>query len=188
MAGELSYLIGRAAGFTNQKPKHTRPDGRQPYVLLHEATGAVAPGAQEILHAAQERAEARAQSEAQEQVMVTTTGRMPALEGNAFSSLRDGGVSALGHEYQQRMVSLLRRYPGGDLSRLDWMVLKDLAKAHPEASQQSLLRAMREGSPRLGERKIGHVEDYVVRTTTKVLRDLEVQQAHVRVQRADRGR
>lgn len=36
---------GRLAGFTNQKPPHTRDDGRQPYVLAHDCPGQVATAA-----------------------------------------------------------------------------------------------------------------------------------------------
>lgn len=40
-----SYRYGRLAGFTNQKPQHTRGDGRQPYVLAHDCPGQVATAA-----------------------------------------------------------------------------------------------------------------------------------------------
>ena len=39
-----SQHYGRLAGFTNQKPKHTRA-GRQPYVLAHDCSGQVAAAA-----------------------------------------------------------------------------------------------------------------------------------------------
>lgn len=39
------HRYGRLAGFTNQKPQHTRDDGRQPYVLAHDCHGQVATAA-----------------------------------------------------------------------------------------------------------------------------------------------
>ena len=54
---------GRLAGFTNRKPAHTRPDGRQPYVLLHDVGGKLAPAAGEVLARAQERLAEQQQGE-----------------------------------------------------------------------------------------------------------------------------
>jgi len=55
-----------------------------------------------------------------------------------------------------------------DLSRLDWMVMRDMARSYPDASQLELMQAMRQGSPRLDERKAGHVDDYIICTIAKV--------------------
>lgn len=53
---------GRLAGFTNQKPEHTRADGQQPDVRLTEARGGNAPAAAAaVLAKAQERFEERLQ-------------------------------------------------------------------------------------------------------------------------------
>jgi len=74
----------------------------------------------------------------------------------------------------------LDRYPNAaltDLHRLDWMVTRDLARAHPEASKEDLMRAIGEGSPRIDERKKGHVYDYAERTTRYVLLDPDVERA-----------
>ncbi len=54
-AEELSYLNGRLAGLTNRKPSWVQPDGRYPYVLLHESSGQPAARAGELLEAAAER-------------------------------------------------------------------------------------------------------------------------------------
>ena len=54
-AEELSYLNGRLAGLTNRKLSRVQPDGRSPYVLLHESGGGTAPRAGELLEAAAER-------------------------------------------------------------------------------------------------------------------------------------
>ncbi len=55
------------------------------------------------------------------------------------------------------------------------MVTRDLARAHPEADKEALMRAIREGSPRIEERKRGHVYDYAERTTRYVLLDPDVE-------------
>jgi len=89
-------------------------------------------------------------------------------------------VSPLGREYAHRAQRLLERYPNAaltDLHRLDWMVTRDLARAHPEAGKEALMRAIGEGSPRIEERKRDHVYDYAERTTRYVLMDPDVERA-----------
>ena len=163
--------MGRLAGFTNQKPERAWLDGRQPYVVLRHASGERAPQAPQILAWARDQA---------------TQGRRGAAEkrgGGAGESLQEragrrvafsrppagaGPVSPLGREYAHRAQRLLERYPNAaltDLHRLDWMVTRDLARAHPEATKEDLMRAIGEGSPRIDERKRGHVYDYAERTT-----------------------
>jgi len=91
-----------------------------------------------------------------------------------------GPVSPLGREYAHRAQRLLERYPNAaltDLHRLDWMVTRDVARAHPEAGKEDLMRAIGEGSPRIEERKRGHVYDYAERTTRYVLLDPAVERA-----------
>ncbi len=89
-------------------------------------------------------------------------------------------MSPLGRKYAHRARRLLERYPNAaltDLHRLDWMVTRDLARAHPEADKEDLMRAIQEGSPRIDERKQGHVYDYAERTTRYVLMDPDVERA-----------
>ncbi|MFM7220266.1 MAG: DNA-primase RepB domain-containing protein, partial [Nodosilinea sp.] len=50
--------FGRLAGFTNRKPVHMRSSG-SPYVLAHDCDGLIAPNAQDILHQAQTRLQAK---------------------------------------------------------------------------------------------------------------------------------
>jgi len=177
--------MGRVAGFTNRKEEHRQPDGRYPYVRLRDASGDRATEAPAIL--------ARARDEA-------TQGRRGAAGdhgdgGGGAESPRDqavrrsaftrppagaGPVSALGREYAHRVQRLLERYPNAaltDLHRLDWMVTRDVARAHPEARKEDLMRAIGEGSPRIEERKRGHVYDYAERTTRYVLLDPDVERA-----------
>jgi len=87
---------------------------------------------------------------------------------------------AMGREYAHRAQLLLERYPNAaltDLHRLDWVVTRDVARAHPEASKEDLMRAIGEGSPRIEERKRGHIYDYAERTTRYVLLDPDVGRA-----------
>ncbi len=147
---------GRLAGFTNRKPARQRPDGRYPYVLLREASGATALDALEGLLAAARKEKAV----------------------NASLSLSDGsrrafqavlGPPAL--NYAQRAEWLLNRYRDIDYSRLDWMVCRDLAGSSLAVDQEYLEQALRDGSPHLAERKVAHIDEYVRRTAEKVLQD-----------------
>ncbi len=150
---------GRLAGFTNRKEAHTRADGRQPYVLLREARGRCAPAGEAALG----RAGAR--------VAMREGVAKAAREAAALSRTGGGGVrsDALEKEYRERAAGLCARYPDVDVSRVDWAVTRDLAVAYPAADAGMLMAALRAGSPRLEERKGGHIEDYAARTVGKVL-------------------
>jgi len=155
---------GRLAGFTNRKNKHQRPDGTYPLVLLRAATGSMAPAGARFLHAARDR---------------LTAGRAPTASGGGATAhalaailvpnIDGGDVSPLGLLYRREAEWLLQRYPGADLSKMDWMIILSLARAFTDADGAELARAMVEGSPRLAERKAGHLTDYVARTVAKAL-------------------
>jgi len=188
--GDLSSAnwrhMGRVANFTNRKDEHTQPDGRHPYARLHAAGGGRAPEAPAILARARERATQNRRGAAGERDAADAAGAEPARDQaarrSAFSRPPAGGgpVSPLGREYAHRAQRLLERYPNAaltDLHRLDWMVTRDVARAHPEAGKEDLMRAIGEGSPRIEERKRGHVYDYAERTTRYVLLDPDVGRA-----------
>jgi len=171
--------MGRLAGFTNRKEEHRQPDGRYPYVRLRDAGGervAVAPA---VLDRARDQATQGRRAAAEKSGGVA--GESPQERAGrrvAFSRPPAGPVSPLGREYAHRAQRLLERYPNAaltDLHRLDWMVTRDLARAHPEAGKEDLMRAIGEGSPRIEERKRGHVYDYAERTTRYVLLDPDVE-------------
>jgi len=173
--------MGRLAGFTNRKEEHRQPDGRYPYVRLRDDGGARAPEAPTILAWARDEATQGRRAAVEKGAGVEgespqeRTGRR-----TAFSRPPAGPVSPLGREYAHRARRLLERYPNAaltDLHRLDWMVTRDLARAHPEADKDALMRAIREGSLRIDERKKGHVYDYAERTTRYVLMDPDVERA-----------
>ena len=182
--GDLSSAnwrhMGRLAGFTNRKEEHRQPDGRYPYATLRDTARARAADAPAILARAR-AADARGRRAATDRTTadVEAPGER-AGQRVAFSRSPAGAgpVSPLGREYAHRAQRLLERYPNAaltDLHRLDWMVTRDLARAHPEADKEALMRAIREGSPRIDERKRGHVYDYAERTTRYVLLDPDVE-------------
>jgi len=187
--------MGRVAGFTNRKEEHRQPDGRYPYVRLRDASGDRATEAPAILARARDEATQGRRAAAEKGAGVE--GESPQERTGrriAFSRPSAGPVSPLGREYAHRAQRLLERYPNAaltDLHRLDWMVTRDLARAHPEADKEDLMRAIGEGSPRIEERKRGHVYDYAERTTRYVLLDPAVERARgeaVRVATRERDR
>jgi len=187
--------MGRLAGFTNQKKEHTQPNGRHPYARLHDAGGVRAPEAPAILDRARAQATQSRRAGAGERDGAEPP-RDQAARREAFPRPPAGGgpVSPLGREYAHRAQRLLERYPNAaltDLHRLDWMVTRDVARAHPEARKEDLMRAIGEGSPRIEERKRGHVYDYAEHTTRYVLLDPDVERARgeaTRVATGDRDR
>jgi len=187
--------MGRLAGFTNRKEEHTQPDGRHPYARLHDAGGERAADAPAILARAQVRATQSRRAAAGERDDAEPP-RDQAARREAFPRPPAGAgpVSPLGREYAHRAQRLLARYPNTaltDLHRLDWMVTRDLARAHPEADKDALMRAISEGSPRIEERKKGRVYDYAERTTRYVLMDPDVERVRgefVRTANRDRDR
>lgn len=174
-----SRHYGRLAGFTNQKPAHTR-DGRQPYVLAHECPGQVAAAAPAYLERIDQVLDrAAAQQERQRR-----------LEAAERAPERVFGHDPLG-EYRRQLKRLLGRYgASADLSRLDWMIATDMAKSG-RFTVQDIERGLREGSPHIESRKAGHIEDYARRTAEKAWNAPEVQQhrqAQEKARQAQRAR
>ena len=132
-----------------------------------------------LLAGAQERA-AQGHRAATDRPTGAESPRERAARREAFARPPADPVSPLGRECRHRVQRLLERYPNAaltDLHRLDWRVTRDLARAHPEADKEALMRAIREGSPRIAERKRGHVHDYAERTARYVLMDPDVERA-----------
>jgi len=155
---------GRLAGFENRKPRHRRPDSTYPVVLLRAALGGEAPARARFLQAARERLLSVRVPAA------GTRGAVPfALAAIVVPSTGGGAVSPLGQLYRREVERLLQRYPSADISKMDWMIVLSLARAFTDAEGAELARAMVEGSPRLAERKAGHLADYVARTVAKAL-------------------
>ena len=159
-----SRHYGRLAGFTNQKPQHTR-DGRQPYVLARDCTGNAAAAAPALL----ERIE---QSLDMAEVQKERKTRLEAIQAVSTGRKTYDPVC----EYQRQAQRLVKQYGDkADLSRMDWMIATDMAKSG-NWMQQDIEKGIREASPALESRKAGHIEDYAKRTAKKAWAAPEVQQ------------
>ncbi|NHZ45018.1 DNA topoisomerase [Massilia sp. CCM 8693] len=159
-----SKHYGRLAGFTNQKPKHTR-DGRQPYVLAHECTGKAATAAPALLERVEQGLDkAGAQKERQRRL-------------EAIQAANPGyGSYDPTREYQRQAQRLMAKYgDDADLSRMDWMIAQDMAKGG-RFTVQDIEKGIRECSPNVESRKAGHIEDYARRTAEKAWNAPETQQ------------
>lgn len=156
--------FGRLAGFTNRKPEHRRPDGRCPWVLCHGARGRLARRGPELVqHALQQRDAARDAAERARRL-------------DAARTLEDGRIFGRDpdpvREYRRQLKVLLARYGEHlDVSRADYMIVRDMARRGYAADQ--IRQALLEASPDLAHRKSGHVEDYVARTVRKVMEEEE---------------
>ena len=175
-----SHHYGRLAGFTNQKPKHTKED-RQPYVLAHESSGEVAKAAPELLEQIREWVD-------KESAKKERQGRIAALDSYRQPSY---GRRDADEEYQRQAKNLLERYgKEADFSRVDWMIAKDMVKSG-RYSAEGIAKAIEKHSPHVESRKAGHVEDYARRTVQKAWDAPEVassRQVQQQEQKRDRRR
>ena len=177
-----SRHYGRLAGFTNQKPQHTRDD-RQPYVLAHDCPGKVATAAPAYLEHIRDRLD---RAEAQKE-------RQKRLEALQVAPLVHGGHTPT-QEYQKQAQRLLVRFgDGADLSRMDWMIAQDMAKSG-RFTVQDIEKGIRECSPNVESRKAGHTEDYYAKRTaanawhsTEVQQHRQEQQAQTQERQAQRS-
>jgi len=189
---------GRLAGLTNRKPSRVQPDGRYPYVLLHESGGGTAPRAGELLEAAAERLR---RLERQTEALQADEARLLARVAGSYDAGRGGAslspapqrgavIGDLAMEYRRHAERLIARYPHADMSRLDYAVLRDLAMRRPDTTRHALDQALRLGSPNVARRKTNArwLTAYVEHTTTAVLLNPEVQRARAAYQREQGGR
>ncbi|MDD4885336.1 MAG: RepB family DNA primase [Thiomonas sp.] len=155
--------FGRLAGFTNQKPQHTR-NHRQPYVLAHACSGTIARAAPAYLEQIAQRLDKAAAEQERRK------------RRDALQSARPGAGQGPLQEYQRQAQRLLAQYGAdADLSRVDWMVATDMAKSG-RFTLQDIETGIREGSPNVDSRKAGPVEDYARRTAAKAWSDPGVRQ------------
>lgn len=167
-----SRHYGRLAGFTNQKPQYSR-SGQQPYVLAHECPGKAARSASEAL-------ERMGQYLGKVEAQKTRETRLAALKQAFVPAYPHSPI----HEYQRQAKRLLDRYGvSTDLSRMDWMISTDMAKSG-RFSQQDIENAIRECSPNVESRKIGHTDDYARRTAEKAWNTPDVAECRRQAERA----
>jgi hypothetical protein len=176
-----SRHYGRLAGFTNQKPQHTR-GGRQPYVLAHDCPGKAARAALASLERIEQHLDrAAAQKEREKRLEALETAK-PGGYGSQYDPVK---------EYQRQAQRLMQRYgKEADFSRLDGMIATDMAKSG-RFTVQDIEKGIRECSPNVESRKAGHVEDYARRTAAKAWAAPEVQahrQEQERKRQAQRSR
>ena len=156
---------GRLAGFTNRKPEHIQKNGKSPFVLMESYHGKSAPEASELLREAQKRVEAAKVPEVSQ-----GTSQRITVPTNAPSE-----AATQARDWFEQNWQHYRAEFGPDESRVDWHMCKAIAKAGHEP--ETVAYALRHGSPNLDERKKGHIDDYVSRTTGKVMELEEVVRA-----------
>jgi hypothetical protein len=149
---------GRLAGFTNPKQKHTR-NGLQPYVLAHDCPGHVATAGRDYAESIKKALDKEAADKARQE-------RLDAIKAAQVQTTTQQHLDAV-NEYRRQAKRLLKRYgKDANLSKLDWMIASDMAKSgHYSASD--IARAIKEASPNIEQRKVGHIEDYTILTATK---------------------
>lgn len=156
--------FGRLAGFTNRKPIHLDERGRSPYVLAHECNRHTTDQGQQVVQQAREQVRQAELKAAQQH----------RLEAARTAPERVYGRDPVG-EYQRQLKRLLAHYgPSADLSRVDWMICKDMALKGYDA--QALTQALEQASPELPARKLGHEHDYIERTINQIIALPDVQQ------------
>jgi len=175
-----SRHYGRLAGFTNQKPEHTR-NCKQPFVLARDCLGKAAGAAPALLESIGQLIDRQGAEKERE-------GRLEAIR-----AVRQGhGGHDPVREYQRQAQRLMTKYGDkADLSRMDWMIATDMAKSG-RFTEQDIEKGLRECSPNIESRKAGHIEDYARRTAAKAWDAPEVQahrqeQAQTRQAERDRG-
>ena len=157
-------LYGRLAGFTNQAPEHAR-EGRQPYVLAHDCPGRVAMAALALLERIdQVLAEAAAREERQRRLEGIRT-------AEAGQAMHDPV-----HEYRRQAQRYLGQHGvKADFGRMDEAIAGEMAK-NSRFTLGDIERGIREGSPNVESRKVGHTEEYAKRTAEKAWAAPEAQQ------------
>ena len=156
---------GRLAGFTNQKEKYTREDGKKPFVKLIEAVQRVATKGAELLERVREYLVEREKTRRVEHIK---TYRLP--QGRELFRQRTPA-----EEYQYEAKKILEKPPLNqdntvDYSRVDYRVAGRLLEQGYDKEQTK--QALREASPHLADRKVAHLEDYLERTVNKAQEEL----------------
>lgn len=158
-----AHHYGRLGGFTNQKEQHMDKYGRQPWVLVRDSNGKVAPAGKELVHAAGKSIEH--QNEKQRQVKAQAKER----------SLEFRGLRKPDAFYKSQMQSLSRRFD--DKSRCDFIAAKNMAMEG--YSRREISDAMRNNSPDIEQRKGRNADQYVDRTVGKAMDLPEVKEARI---------
>lgn len=146
-----AHHFGRLAGFTNRKPEYVGSKGF-PFVLLRESRGVECGQSQALIDRAGRRWEARQRLD------------MPRFIRDEMA--RNEGVADYSELYQNVRQSYLHKVGLDDLSRIDWAVGNILYQRKRDREQ--VAQALANTSPELAERKKGHLDEYLLRTTIKI--------------------
>lgn len=146
----------RLGGFTNRKPKHER-DGRFPFVIVKQVRQApeLSALAKEWLSIAPRLVDLP--DDQPERVIEKVTVRPE------WSGKKGELAESVLRSHQQLMIKYGAAY---DPSISDFQIAKTLLKQG--WNSESVREGLREGSPNLHDRKVGHVGDYLDRTLSKV--------------------
>ena len=161
-AGGWPY--GRLAGFTNQAPEHAR-EGRQPYVLAHDCPGRVATAATALLERIDQVLD---QTAAKEE-------RQRRLEGIRTAEAGQGV-----HDPVREYRGQAQRYLGqhgfkADFGRMDEAIAGEMA-SNSRFTLGDIEQGIREGSPNVESRRVGHMGEYAKRTAERAWAEPEAQQ------------
>jgi hypothetical protein len=164
--GSASYQhYGRMAGFLNRKEKHFEEKaGQYPWIRVVEDTGRTASYA------------SRYHQEAIADCARLAKEREEALQYRRFvqKQATDEELKRAARAFELMREASKKRYKEFDESKLDWVVVKKMAKRgySLEAMEHALWH-----SPDLDNRKKGHEQDYISRTVNKVLLEPDVLEA-----------
>jgi hypothetical protein len=161
MASADATHFGRLAGFTNRKPKHLAKNG-YPLVICRSSPGGHAETSGQIREWA-----LRKESEAAEKARDTAPGSFGIGDGGAKRPpkrpLRDAGEVFSLYFKQWASYTKFHSRPF-DISAGDFAVVCRMLKEG--YSEDVLIEALMNRSPKIRERKAGHVEDYAIRTVS----------------------
>jgi hypothetical protein len=147
----------RLGGFTNRKPKHER-GGKFPYVLVTRANQSpvMSARAAEWLQIAPKIIDVP--NDQPEKVVEKVATSRPEWQGKR---------GELGESVERSHLYLQVKYgPAYDPSIADFQIAKTLLRQG--WNSDSVREGLRDGSPDLLTRKVGHVDDYLDRTLSKV--------------------
>lgn len=157
--------FGRLAGYTNQKPERARADGQAPYVKLHEAREKTASNGPELV----ERARGRVNERAIERERAERLEKIQGYQPPPYGQRERRSPAEL---YREESRKILQKPPLDGAGRVDYSAVDyraSLRLAEQDLSKSQIKEALREASPKLADRKAGHLEDYLERTVTKAL-------------------
>lgn len=161
---------GRLSGFTNRKPEHTTPNGKNPYVMCHTASGKQANRGDEMIFKAENKIRER-------NALTERYNRIKHAKNAPERNYKRDPIK----EYRKQLKTLSERYGEQiDLSKADYMICLDMAKKG--YTEKQLVETLEEASPELALRKAGHEADYCQRTINAVLSSNEFKNSQSQVE------